>query len=218
MIIEIPQGYVFSKENSIIAFEEEQILKMYGRRGKFHEVMYDLTYQLKGRNKCYYCGNEIEIQSKVTLDHVYPASLGGPTIPINLVPACRKCNGIKENMTPLQYQAYRKLKDEEQRKQYIREFSNIKFFQERWLHILPEEWISQTPISDLLVLMDLTDTNTRKYRKTKEYYSRCKQFPKPIIVDSQRFVLDGFTQVLYAKNNKITEIPTIVLENVAVIF
>lgn len=182
MIIEIPQGYVFSKENSIIAFEEEQILKMYGRRGKFHEVMYDLTYQLKGRNKCYYCGNEIEIQSKVTLDHVYPASLGGPTIPINLVPACRKCNGIKENMTPLQYQAYRKLKDEEQRKQYIREFSNIKFFQERWLHILPEEWISQTPISDLLVLMDLTDTNTRKYRKTKEYYSRCKQFPKPILL------------------------------------
>ena len=66
--------------------------------------------------------------------------------------------------------------------------------------------------------MDLTDTNTRKYKKTREYYSRCKQFPKPIVVDSQRFVLDGFTQVLYAKNNKITEIPAIVLENVALVF
>ena len=83
---------------------------------------------------------------------------------------------------------------------------------------MPEEWISETQISELLVLMDLTDTKTRKYKKIKEYYSRCKQFPKPIIVDSQMFVLDGFTQVLYAKNNKIKDIPTIVLENVAVIF
>ena len=121
-------------------------------------------------------------------------------------------------MTPQQYGAYRNLKDEEQKRKFLQEYWNIRYFQERWLHILPEEWISQTSISDLLVLMDLTDTNTRKYKKTKEYYSRCKQFPKPIIVDSRRFVLDGFTQVLYAKNNKIKEIPAIVLENLEVIF
>ena len=47
---------------------------------------------------------------------------------------------------------------------------------------------------------------------------RCKQFPKPIIVDCHNFVLDGFTAVLYAKNNRIKEIQTIVLENVEVIF
>ena len=218
MIIEIPRGYTFVKEESIIAFEENGTLKIYGRCGKFQDVMYDLTYKLKGRNKCYYCGSEVKTPSKMTLDHIYPVSLGGPTIPTNLVPCCRKCNGIKENMTPQQYGAYRNLKDEDQKRKFLKEYWSIKSFQERWLHILPEEWISQTLSSDLLVLMDLTDTNTRKYQKTKEYYSRCKQFPKPIIVDSQRFVLDGFTQVLYAKNNKIKEIPTIVLENVAVIF
>jgi len=218
MIIEIPRGYTFTKDECIIAFEDNGILKIHGRSGKFHDVMYDLTYQLKGRNKCHYCGSEVKTPSKMTLDHIYPVSLGGPTIPQNLVPSCRRCNGIKENMTPQQYQVYRNLKDEEQKRKFLQEYWNIKYFQERWLHILPEAWISQTPISDLLVLMDLTDTNTRKYQKTKEYYSRCKQFPKPIIVDSQRFVLDGFTQVLYAKNNKIKEIPTIVLENVLVIF
>jgi len=218
MIIEIPRGYTFVKDQNVIAFEDNGILKIYGRRGKFQDVMYDLTYELKGRNKCYYCGTEILIPSKMTLDHIYPVSLGGPTIPPNLVPCCRKCNGIKENMTPQQYKVYRSLKDEEQKRKFLQEYWNIKYFQERWLHILPEEWISQTPISDLLVLMDLTDTNTRKYKKTREYYSRCKQFPKPIIVDSRGFVLDGFTQVLYAKNNKIKEIPAIVLENVEVIF
>lgn len=154
----------------------------------------------------------------MTLDHIYPVSLGGPTIPQNLVPACRNCNGIKENMTPQQFQVYRNLKDEEQKKKFLKEYWSIKSFQERWLHILPEEWISQAPISDLLVVMDLRNTNTRKYNRTRDYYSRCKQFPKPIIVDSQGFVLDGFTQVLYAKNNQIKEIPAIVLENVEVIF
>lgn len=218
MTIEIPRGYTFEKEGSIIAFEENGILKIYGRCGKFQDIMYDLTYKLKGRNKCYYCGSELKTPTQMTLDHIYPVSLGGPTIPKNLVPCCRKCNSIKENMTPQQYQVYRNLKDEEQKRKFLQEYRDIRFFQEKWLHILPEEWISQTLISDLLVLMDLTDTNTRKYKRTREYYSRCKQFPKPIIVDSRRFVLDGFTQVLYAKNNRIKEIPAILLENVEVIF
>ena len=218
MIIEIPQGYTFVKDESIIAFEENGILKIYARRGKFQDVMYDLTYVLKGRDKCYYCGKLIEVPSQITLDHIHPVSLGGPTIPQNLLPACRKCNGRKENMTPQQFQAYKNLVDDTQRKNFLQEYLNVKSFQERWVHILPEEWISETTISDLLVLMDLSDTNTRKYKRIKDYYLRCKQFPKPIIVDSQNFVLDGFTAVLYAKNNKIKKIPTIILENVAVIF
>lgn len=217
MIIEVPKGYTFIKEGNIIAFEEKGILKMQRRQGKFDEVMYDITYKTKGNNKCYYCGREIEPQ-RITLDHVYPRSLGGPTIPPNLVPACRKCNSIKENMTPEQFRAYRNLGTDEQKKLFRKEFFQIKFFQEKWIHILPEEWISQTPISDLLVLIDLHDTHTNKYKRTKEYYLRCQQFPSPIVIDCHRFVLDGFTEVLYAKNNRIREIPTIILENVEVIF
>ena len=41
----------YIKDESIIAFEDNGILKIYGRRGKFQDVMYDLTYELKGRNK-----------------------------------------------------------------------------------------------------------------------------------------------------------------------
>ena len=37
MIIEIPRGYTFVKDKSIIAFEEKGILKIYGRRGKFQK-------------------------------------------------------------------------------------------------------------------------------------------------------------------------------------
>ena len=64
----------------------------------------------------------------------------------------------------------------------------------------------------------MPDTTTNKYKKINEYYTRCGKFPKPIIVDKNTVVLDGFTVVLYARNNRIKEIPAIVLENVEVIF
>lgn len=217
MTIEVPKGYTYNKEGDIIAFEKDSILKLKGRKGKFQEIMYDITYKVKGNDKCYYCGKEVS-PNKITLDHIYPQALGGPTIPQNMVPACRNCNGRKEDMTPEQFRAYRNLKDKNQQTQFIREYFQSKGFQARWVHILPEEWISQTTISDLIVTIDLSDTSTNKYRKIKEYYIRCKQFPKPIIVDCHNFVLDGFTAVLYAKNNRIKEIPTIILENVEVIF
>ena len=217
MIIEIPKGYTFEKEGEIIAFETENVLKLKGRQGKFQDIMYDITYKLKGNDRCHYCGKHVE-KSKITLDHVYSQALGGPTIPQNMVPCCRNCNGKKEDMTPEQFRAYMNLKDEKLQSQFRREYFQSKMFQTRWVHILPEEWISKRPISDLIVTIDLTDTSTNKYKKIKEYYMRCKQFPKPIIVDCHNFVLDGFTAVLYAKNNRIKEIQTIVLENVEVIF
>lgn len=217
MIIEIPKGYTFEKEGEIIAFETENVLKLKGRQGKFQDIMYDITYKLKGNDRCHYCGKHVE-KSKITLDHVYPQALGGPTIPQNMVPCCRNCNGKKEDMRPEQFRAYMNLKDEKLQSQFRREYFQSKMFQTRWVHILPEEWISKRPISDLIVTIDLTDTSTNKYKKIKEYYMRCKQFPKPIIVDCHNFVLDGFTAVLYAKNNRIKEIQTIVLENVEVIF
>lgn len=219
MIIEVPQGYIFSKEGDIIAFEENGKLKLRPWLGKFNEVMYDLTYKLKGNTRCYYCGKTVEDDKiKLTLDHVYPRALGGPTIPQNLVPSCRSCNGYKENMTPDQFRAYMSLGDTKRKKEFQREFFKIKYFQERWVHVLPDGWTSKTPICELILLIDLQDTSTSKYSKTREYYLRCGQFRKPIVIDCHNFVLDGFTEVLYAKNNKIQEIPTIVLENVEVIF
>ena len=41
MIIEIPKGYVFTKKENIIAFEENGILKMYARNLRFEDLMYD---------------------------------------------------------------------------------------------------------------------------------------------------------------------------------
>ena len=132
--------------------------------------------------------------------------------------SANKANEEKENMTPDQFRVYMSLKDDGAKEQFKREYFKIKMFQIRWLHMLPKEWISRIPVSSLIITIDLPDTTTNKYKKINEYYTRCGKFPKPIIVDKNNFVLDGFTVVLYARNNRIKEIPAIVLENVEVIF
>ena len=217
MIIVVPEGYVFTKKGEISAFEEKGILKLYARYSQFEDIMYDLTYTIKGRDKCYYCGKKLT-KKDMTLDHIYPRSLGGPTIPQNLVPACKTCNGRKENMTPQQFEVYRRLPNKKEKLEFKKDFSNIRYFQEKWLHSIPNDWISKVLTTSLIVLINLEDTKTNKYKSIDAYYLRCGQFPKPIVVDCHGFVLDGFTIVLYAKNKGIKEIPTIVLENVEVIF
>jgi hypothetical protein len=42
------------------------------------------------RGACVYCG-----ERAVTWDHVVPLAEGGSSRPDNLVPACRRCNGLK---------------------------------------------------------------------------------------------------------------------------
>ena len=217
MNIVVPEGYVFTKKGEISAFEKNGVLKLYARYSKLEEIMYDLTYTIKGRDRCYYCGRKLT-DKNITLDHIYPRSLGGPSIPQNLLPTCKSCNSEKENMTPEQYAVYRKLPNKGLKLEFKTNFSEIRSFQEKWLHVIPDKWISKVLTTSLILLINLEDTQTSKYKSINAYYVRCGQFPKPIVIDCHGFVLDGFTTVLYAKNNGIKEIPTIVLDNVEVIF
>ena len=49
---------------------------------------------------CSYCGRELHGINEVTIDHVHPASMGGKKIWVNVVSACRSCNGRKGNKLP----------------------------------------------------------------------------------------------------------------------
>jgi hypothetical protein len=45
-------------------------------------------------HQCAYCNQPAD-----TLDHVVPRSAGGLTVAGNLVPACQRCNGLKQSTT-----------------------------------------------------------------------------------------------------------------------
>ena len=53
----------------------------------------------RDRHICAYCGCEYGYL-KLTRDHIRPVSRGGLDTWMNVVTACRNCNGIKRNRTP----------------------------------------------------------------------------------------------------------------------
>jgi len=55
-------------------------------------------YQRYG-GRCVYCGKKKEL----TLDHLIPESRGGTAAHANLVPACSNCNGLKGDLSRIQF-------------------------------------------------------------------------------------------------------------------
>ena len=51
----------------------------------------------RDENTCQYCNTK---GSKLTIDHIIPASRGGKSTWENCVAACKKCNNVKDNKTP----------------------------------------------------------------------------------------------------------------------
>lgn len=53
--------------------------------------------------RCYYCNDKISKKS-FTIDHIKPISRGGRKFTVgNMVCACRRCNGIKGNLTGYEF-------------------------------------------------------------------------------------------------------------------
>ncbi len=53
----------------------------------------------RDRHICAYCGGEYSFL-RLTRDHITPVSRGGRDTWMNVVTACRHCNGVKRNRTP----------------------------------------------------------------------------------------------------------------------
>jgi len=217
MNIKLPKQFQMKRENGEnIAYVENGVLKI-KKRCSLRKVMTEITYETKGK-KCYYCG-EIGLDDEITIDHMYPQDFGGPTITDNMLPSCKKCNGEKGNLNIRQYKKYLKAKTEgdlqeckEEIVRYQRELrKNGKFG-------IPRSWISEKEVTDIIVILNLgEDYKKHKYQKIAKFYETYKYFQKPIIIDKNGFLLDGFLTLLYAKNNELKNIPTIQLDNVEVI-
>ena len=216
MNIDLPEKFtMYDERKNVIAWIEDGTLKM-KVQASFGKAMHEITYEMKGRNKCFYCKEEFE-EDKMTVDHMIPQERGGPTITNNLVPSCNKCNSKKSNMTTEQFFKYLSLEKEE-RKIYYQNFKKyVKYMKENELLELPSDWISKKKIQEIIVRFDFSQEYKRaQYRKVEKFYKEYKHLPKPIIVDKQGFLLDGFISLMFAKDNNLRNLPVIVLENVEV--
>lgn len=212
MIIELPEKFSYGNQARI----EDGILKI-PSGVSWREFIYKLTIAAKGK-KCWYCGKPLK-KEEITLDHLYPQDLGGPTVPNNLAPTCSDCNNRKGNLTEKQYRQILQAPEEKRKIIKSRMVKSNEYYKEKHGYYLPKEWITSQTIENVLVTMIMSESYYgRKYGKIETFYMQYEHLPYPIVVDRNNYLLDGFLVLIYAKNNSISKIPTIVLENVEVVF
>lgn len=218
MILEIPEGYVYDplKTNSNYAYEENG--KLYIKGGvSFEQLMYNLTYKLKNKKRCFYCNQKLNSKNR-TLDHRIPIHFGGITLPINLEVSCKRCNQEKGSLTTKQYEEYREISSVHQKKELYSEFI---FQNERKLEeigtCLPICWTTLENRARIFAEFDLDKSyKGKKYKKIKSFYKKYHYLPRPIVLSSNNVLLDGYLILMFAKNKQIKKIPVIVLDNVIV--
>lgn len=216
MKIQLPKNFEYH-DGSIQAVVHNGVLEM--TPIDFEKVMYHLTYAQKGKTRCAYCHRMID-EKKLTLDHVFPRDYGGISIPNNLKPCCQKCNEIKNNLLPWQFQKLRKMSKSEKAKT-IEQFriENLQARRQKGI-LIPEPWydLRDTYSVVTLITSERPFKESRKYQRVLEMYKMYGKIVKPIVVSKNRFVLDGFTALLVAKNSGLKiPLPFVTLENVVVV-
>lgn len=68
-----------------------------GNGGKVSQADWDALFEIFEFKTCLYCGRN---GCKLVMDHFLPVVLGGRTEVGNLLPVCRRCNGIKNAKHP----------------------------------------------------------------------------------------------------------------------
>ena len=209
MIIELPKKiqmpYISIADGYLII---DQLMR-------FEDLMYELTYALK-KKQCVYCGKRLKRNNK-TIDHRYPRDSGGVSITNNLFPCCVDCNIAKSNLTHKQFLEYRELMPKRQKafykeakKQKQRSFAKIGY-------VLPKKWVEFMNINDVVYQKANFDLHGKNYYRILEFYNTYHNLPRPIIVDMENKLLDGYNILMFAREFNIQHIPVIKLENVVVI-
>lgn len=218
MNIKLPKEFQMKSRKGIkVAYIENGILKV-KRNCPWRKVMTEVTYEIYGKTTCYYCRQKVS-QDKITIDHIYPQDFGGPTISNNMLPSCSKCNVQKGNLDIRQYRKYLEAKKEGNLKVYKEKIvKRQRKMRKNGIFGIPKSWISEKNVADIIVVFNLGEEYKKyKYQRIAKYYEQYKYFQKPILVDKNGFLLDGFLTLLYAKNNQLKIVPTIQLDNVEVI-
>lgn len=217
MKIQLPEKFIYTnRSKNARAYVKNGILYIKGCIS-FEELMYTITYMVKGYDYCYYCGCELTHKNR-TLDHLYPRRWGGVSIPDNLVPSCKNCNRDKMDMSYEQFMQYKSLKTKKDKEEYYQKCvqENLKV-RKRAKFVLERDWLSVYDIRELLRFMKFNNLEKTKSNNLSAYYRNWGQYPHPMIVSSNAWVFKGKHILHHAKRIKRKSVMAIVLDNVVVL-
>lgn len=217
MRINLPERYCFNENECYASIDSKGVLKIKGNYS-FRKLMYDITFKTKEK-KCIYCGSA----KNITLDHLYPKSRGGPTIPENLEPACKCCNREKSNLNKREYEFFKTLsaKNKEMFKLDVEYSDNV---MEKWdfnFQGMPEEWFEDKELKKIKLVNNRkrkVHKNMKKYSKMKKSYKSKKYFKEFVVLDRNNFLLYGLETYLCAKTLGLRKITVIKIENIELVF
>ena len=209
MIMELPNK--FKRPYAEIAQGELMLEQMI----RFEDLVYDLTYAIK-KKRCVYCGKRLK-KKDCTVDHRYPRATGGISITNNLFPCCVKHNSDKGNLTHKEYLVAGNL-SKTQRKEYEKDLRKDKqSILDRNGFILPTKWVEYIDVAEIKYKKPTYEFRGKKYHQILEFYHQHKKLPRPIVVDKENHLLDGYNILAFAKDFEIQYIPVVKLENVIVL-
>jgi hypothetical protein len=213
MNIELPDKFFYSSaDRKARAYVKEGILFVEGHIN-FEDLMYSLAYTLKGYDKCYYCGRDLGTYQR-TIDHLYPRTWGGVSIPNNLVPCCSRCNREKDCMTEQQYRVYLRCKNRSVKDTIAVKFAIQNRKKCRDSFVLPRSWYEDYRVDRVADDIDFSFLSRKAIRETTSYYKRHRHYKQPLVVSSNDWVFDGMRVLYHAKCHGIEVVPAIILDNV----
>ena len=181
---------------------------------RYEELMYDLAKAIKGK-RCIYCGKKLK-ESNYTLDHRYPKDTGGISITNNLFPCCDICNSAKGNLTHNEYLEIIGLSKRDKKKIIKDIFEHNDIIMKKIGYKLPRRWVEIENVDKVQYTNPKCFNKGKKYRNIATFYKKNHRLPRPVIVDRNYNLLEGYNIILFAKEMNISEIPMIILENVEV--
>lgn len=208
MIMELPRKF-----NSPNVSCTGDCLKIY-QLVRYEELMYNLAKAIKGK-ECIYCGKKLK-ESNYTLDHRYPRDTGGVSITNNLFPCCEICNTAKGNLTHREYLKIRDLSKRDKKKIVKDIFEHNDIIMKKIGFKLPRKWVEFENVDKVQYIDPKCFNKGKKYTSIVTFYTKNHRIPRPVIVDRNFNLLEGYNIILFAKEMDISEIPMIVLENVEI--
>lgn len=180
---------------------------------RYEDMIYELTYATN-QKICAYCGKRLRKYDR-TLDHIYPRVTGGVSIINNLIPACSRCNSEKGNLNFEEYLEFKEKYSKKKQKDFLKDCYKRK--EQKLKNIgydLPSSWVMYEKIENINYTKPKYEFRGKKYYRIVEFYKRYKHLPRPIIVDRNNQLLDGYNLLMFATERKIRKVPIIRLDNV----
>lgn len=210
MIMDLPKKFCIENYAKV----ENGVLYIY-RLERIEDLMYELTYAMR-KHRCVYCGKKLKRKNS-TLDHRYPRDTGGVSIVNNLYPTCPLCNSHKSNFLHHEYLKICKLSKTERKKEIKKFYKHREKNMRKIGYMLPNKWVDYVNLSEIICRPPGEDLRGKKYHRIVAFWNTYNNLPKPVVLDRNNVLLDGYNIIIFARDFKINIIPVIKLDNVEVV-